>query len=74
MKLRAVVVLGLHVREEVLDRLRRSVGIELDSDLAGAGIEVDLGIGGMGGGGDRQAEGGKHEQVTAEHRQLLCED
>ena len=46
MELRAVVVLGLHVVEEIGDGLRRGVGIELDLDLAGGRVELDLRIGG----------------------------
>ena len=46
MELRAVVVLGLDVVEEVRDRLRRGVGEELDLDLAGGRVELDLRIGG----------------------------
>ena len=45
-ELRAVVVLGLHVVEEVRDGLRRGVGKELDLDLAGGRVELDLRIGG----------------------------
>ena len=47
MELRAVVVLGLDVGEEILDRLRRGVRVELDADLAGGRVEVDLRVGGL---------------------------
>ena len=47
MELRAVVVLGLHVGEEILDRLRRGGRVELDADLAGGRVELDLRVGGL---------------------------
>ena len=46
MELRAVVVLGLDVVEEVRDGLGRGIGEELDLDLAGGGVELDLRVGG----------------------------
>ena len=42
---RAVVVAVLHVLQEVLDGLRRVLGIELEHDRAQAGLELDLRIG-----------------------------
>ena len=69
MELRAVVVLGLHVVEEVRDGLRRGVGVELDADLAGGRVELDLRIGGergkREGGGKRR---GGDQEGTAQHR------
>ena len=44
MELGAIVVLGLDVGEEILDGLRRCIGGELDPDLAGGGVEIDLRI------------------------------
>ena len=45
-ELRAVVVLGFDVIEKVGDGLGRGIRKELDLDLAGGGVELDLGIGG----------------------------
>ena len=70
MELRAVVVLRLDVSEKVLDCLRRCIGRKLEPDLAGGGVQIDLGIRtASGSGGEREADHGcKHEQMTAEHR------
>ena len=53
-ELRAVVVLRLHVLEEVRDGLRCRVGEELDADLAGRGVELDLRVGCKGGRGETE--------------------
>ena len=39
----AVVVIVLHVLEEVLDGLRRLIGIQLEDDHAAVGLELDRG-------------------------------
>ena len=58
MELRAVVLAGLDVFQEVLDGLRRCVRIELELDRTGGRVDLDLRIGGeCGTGGER------HENV-----------
>src|SRR5450755_3386409 len=61
-KLSVVVLFGLDVGEKVFDRLRRGVGVELDSDLAGAGIEIDLGIGCTNVSGCQEESGGEQQR------------
>src|SRR5450759_2485702 len=63
-KLRAVVLLALDVGQKILDRLRRGVRVELDSDLAGTGIEIDLRIGGSSLYGPKSQTGGEQQQGT----------
>ena len=65
-ELRAVVVLRLHVLEEVRDRLRRGVGVELDADRARGGVDVDLRIGGVG------APAANASGRTNERRRATC--
>ena len=60
MELRAVVVLRVDVVEKVGDGLRRGRGVELDDDLAGGGVELDLRVGGER--GQRQEGGGGDEE------------
>jgi hypothetical protein len=47
-ELRAVKVLGLDVVDEVGDGFGGCFGIELDTDFAGTGIEIDLRVCGGG--------------------------
>src|SRR5205085_1250315 len=73
---RAVVVLGLDVRQEVLDRLGRLVGVHLDDEFAQRGRELDAWclVGGEGGRAGERKAGGKDEgRGTAGdlHRWLL---
>src|SRR5262249_50765762 len=44
MKDRAVIVSGIDIREEVLDRQRRFLGIQLQRELAGRSADFDLGL------------------------------
>ena len=62
MELSAVVLLRLDVGQEVLDGLRRGIGVELDPDFAGAGVEVDLRIGGAGLRSAEKQSGGEQQR------------
>ncbi len=68
-ELRAVVELGVDVREEILDRLRRGVRVELDADLARSRVQVDLRIGGLrlGAGSDADRRDDDRDETT-KHR------
>src|ERR1022692_8715 len=71
-KLSVVVLLGLDVGEKVFDRFRRGVRIQLDSDLAGGGIEIDLGIGCTNVSGCQEESGGEQQRDATYHGRLLC--
>src|SRR6202165_3097395 len=70
-ELRVVELLGLDASQKILDRLRRGVGVELDSDLAGTGLEVDLRIGGSSLSGPKSQTDGEAQQGTTEDGTLL---
>ena len=69
MELRAVEMLRLHVIEEIDHSRRRSVRIELDANLAGGGVELDLRVRTQRGQGERASRhrGGGEKKQTAHH-------
>ena len=58
MELRAVVLAGVDVFQEVLDGLRRCVRIELELDRARGRVDLDLRVG-----GERGTGGKRHDNV-----------
>src|SRR6185437_7419451 len=64
MKLRAAVMAILHVAEEIVDRPRRRVGIELERDRSRRGIELDLRLRSLRRSGQHaEHEGGNEQQA-----------